>query len=196
MTTALKTFLRAVAKSLSVSGDPVGLDVSEILDALCDTQPQSGKASQPPQVLQTSLEATNCLACAKPITDFAHHLTWIAAREIPDLSNDFVGDFHFCRIAGEGGLFEIENFRCGLYIQMPNSYYPPHKHAAVELYLPLSGTAHWQVDEDPFQPVAPGTLIHHATYQPHATTTYAEPLLAFWSWTGDTRFETYSFVNR
>ena len=49
-------------------------------------------------------------------------------------------------------------------------------------------------DNADFEPVASGTLIHHAPYQPHAIRTHNIPLLALWSWTGNLSNDTYSFV--
>lgn len=192
---SLDRFLNDVARSLTTTGNGVALEVAGILGTLEPNLSHAVTCNATPEPLQQALSSPDCLAIAQPIADFADRFHWIGARDIPDQSSEFIGDFYFCRIVGEDDLYARDGFRCGLYLQLPNSNYPPHKHAAVELYLPLSGTARWQVDDGPFMPVAPGTLIHHATYQPHATRTFDEPLLAFWSWTGDTRFETYSYLN-
>lgn len=103
----------------------------------------------------------------------------------------FAGRSAYVEIVGPEGLAHREDLRFGLYMQTPDSFYPPHNHAAEELYYVLSGTAHWQKADGEFRAMAPGTLIRHAPWERHAMRTDAEPLLAMWSWTGDLSISTY-----
>jgi len=100
----------------------------------------------------------------------------------------------FAELIGPTGMIENARCRVGLFLQCPETAYPVHKHAAEELYLVLSGTAHWQKESMDSCWHAPGTFIHHASWQTHAMTTSAEPLLAIWCWSGDIRFEQYEIV--
>ena len=50
------------------------------------------------------------------------------------------------------------SLRFGLYVQAPESFYPPHSHAAEEFYYVLSGTARWQKGEEAFSLKPPGQL--------------------------------------
>ena len=103
----------------------------------------------------------------------------------------FAGRSAYVEMVGPEGLAQREDLRFGLYIQTPASFYPPHNHAAEELYYVLSGTARWQKADGDFRAMAPGTLIRHASWERHAMRTAAEPLLAMWSWTGDLNVSTY-----
>ena len=113
---------------------------------------------------------------------------------IRDQPSAFRGRFYYTQIAGPEGLIVDHRFRFGIYLQMPETFYPSHSHEAEELYLPLTGTGQWQKDDGEFEPVASGSLIRHAPYQPHAMLTHGAPLLALWSWTGNLSFDTYSYV--
>ena len=66
----------------------------------------------------------------------------------------------------------------------PDTHYPSHSHAAVELYVPVSGTAEWQRGTATFAWRAPGACIVHASHEPHAMRTGVDPLLAFYLWRG------------
>ncbi|MEM6550443.1 MAG: dimethylsulfonioproprionate lyase family protein [Pseudomonadota bacterium] len=81
--------------------------------------------------------------------------------------------------------------RVGLFLQSAGLDYPARCHSAEETFFILSGTAQWQVGEDPPCSCPPGSYVHHPSYVPHATVTRAEPVLAAWRWTGDIRFENY-----
>jgi quercetin dioxygenase-like cupin family protein len=103
----------------------------------------------------------------------------------------FAGRSAYVEIVGPEGLAHREDLRFGLYVQTPDSLYPPHNHAAEELYYVLSGTARWQKADGEFRALAPGTLIRHAPWERHAMRTDSEPLLAMWGWTGDLSVSTY-----
>ncbi|HXQ40135.1 MAG TPA: dimethylsulfonioproprionate lyase family protein [Candidatus Udaeobacter sp.] len=103
----------------------------------------------------------------------------------------FAGRSAYVEIVGPEGLAQREGLRFGLYVQTPESLYPPHNHAAEELYYVLSGTARWQKADGEFRAMAPGTLIRHAPWERHAMRTDSEPLLAMWSWTGDLSVSAY-----
>ncbi len=103
----------------------------------------------------------------------------------------FAGRSAYVEIVGPEGLAHRDDLRFGLYVQAPQSLYPPHNHAAEELYYVLSGTAGWQKADGEFRAMAPGTLIRHAPWERHAMRTAAEPLLALWTWTGDLSISTY-----
>ena len=98
----------------------------------------------------------------------------------------------FVEIVGPSGMFASDTVRMGLYFQSADTVYPPHHHAAEELYYVLSGTAEWQTDDGLFTREAPGSVIYHRSFQPHATTTLGEPLLAMWAWFGDISLDSYA----
>lgn len=153
------------------------------------------------QALKTCLAASDCHSSAVRLADVADDLNWHYSDGLREKPQQFKGDYCFTAIIGPGSKtvginspIKSQDFRFGVYLQNPHTFYPSHRHEAVELYLPISGTALWQKDAGPFEPVKTGTLIQHATYQPHATETGATPMLAFWAWLGNLSIDTYSFV--
>lgn len=144
--------------------------------------------------LKTALADAGCYPPVRGLEPVMQGLSWVKSGENRHIPANFTGTYHFAMIVGPDASIECPDIRFGLFLQEPHSVYPSHQHAAQEFYFPLSGTALWQKDTDEFRPVAPGTLIHHAPNQPHATTTDRAPLLAFWAWTGDLAVETYRFA--
>ena len=82
------------------------------------------------------------------------------------------------------GQLRSDEFRVGLLIQRPDTYYPPHAHDAEEFYFLLSGEPEWRAGERTFT-ASPGDLIHHAPSEVHSMETMDEPFLAIWAWVGD-----------
>lgn len=130
------------------------------------------------------LSQRNRIPLTDQIASLTDHLNWEDHQDWTDIPLPFRQQFAYCELVGPDGAIPAESFRMGLYIQFPNSFYPLHNHAAEELYLPLSGTAHWWRDGVEDQPIPPGNLIRHASFERHATRTIEEPLLAIWTWTG------------
>jgi len=187
----LKEFIQDAAAAFDQTGHPVAQDVASLLESLEVSADWQAPQKQPAlAVLPAALAATDCHPAAARFADIAEHLTWNGTSH---LSPNSVADIYcFVMIAGPGAMIEDTRFRFGVYLQIPGVHYPSHRHEAVELYLPLSGTAEWQKDRAAFRPVTPGTLIHHKSYQPHATRTLEAPLLALWAWTGNLSLGTYS----
>lgn len=82
---------------------------------------------------------------------------------------------------------------CGLFFQVPGSYYPLHDHLADETYMILAGSALWTAGEDK-RWRGPGEAIHHPSRMPHAFRAGPQGLLAIWRWSGDTRFDSYRLL--
>ncbi len=124
------------------------------------------------------------------VIELADRIPWreVDPAIIPD---SYIGRHAFCELLGPDGLVASHSCRIGLYVQAPETLYGAHSHAAEEIFLVLSGTAHWQRGDGPFEAHTSGTLIHHRADQSHATRTLAEPLLAIWGWQGDIAFDSY-----
>jgi len=190
----LRGFLADASAALKATGHKEAVKVAEML-AEVEVPQHWQKTTQPAalQQLPDALAAIDCHPAAEKLGAVAQHLQWQEAqREMPEV---FVGKYCYAIIVGPEGMIKDDRFNFGTYFQSSETFYPSHSHQAVELYLPLSGTAHWQRDNKEFQPVTPGTLIHHPSYLPHATWTLADPMLAIWSWTGDLSFDTYTIAN-
>ncbi|MEZ5811157.1 MAG: dimethylsulfonioproprionate lyase family protein [Rhizobiaceae bacterium] len=94
-------------------------------------------------------------------------------------------------LVGPDGLVFDDSCRVGLFAQGPNLAYPQRTHAAEELFVMLAGTGLWSQSGHVGVPRGPGARMHHASLEPHSSTTGAEPLVAIWVWTGDIDFSTY-----
>lgn len=82
-------------------------------------------------------------------------------------------------------VFVIDDVLVGLSIQAPHVDYPHHHHAPAELYAIISGTAQWQVGDQPWSTKRPGDLIVHRPNESHSMRTTDEPLLALAVWPTD-----------
>lgn len=101
----------------------------------------------------------------------------------------------FAELIGPNGMIVNANCRVGLFLQCARTIYPAHEHAAEELFLVLSGTALWQRNLLNSTWHSPGSFVHHASWESHAMTSEAEPMLAVWCWIGDIRFNQYRLTN-
>lgn len=114
----------------------------------------------------------------------AGRLDWRQTYAPEDFGARFLERYGWSEFIGERGPIASDRIACGVLLLGPDLDYPPHAHAAAELYLPLAGTALWRQAAADFAPVRPGEAIHHAPWVPHATRTGAEPLLALYLWRG------------
>jgi hypothetical protein len=116
----------------------------------------------------------------------APSLAWRQTYTAKDLDRAFLDNYGWSEILGGANApLASERIACGFLILGPSTHYPRHRHEAEEIYLPLSGTAAWQQGDAVWQERAPGTLIHHASDEPHAMRTGGSPLLALYLWRSD-----------
>jgi Dimethlysulfonioproprionate lyase len=121
----------------------------------------------------------------------APSLAWRQTYTEKDLDRAFLDNYGWSEILGSGnGALASERIACGFLILGPSTHYPRHRHEAEEMYLPLSGTAAWQQGDAVWRERAPGTLIHHASDEPHAMRTGDSPLLALYLWRSDNLAQT------
>ncbi len=111
-------------------------------------------------------------------------LAWRQTYTAEDLGPEFLDNYAWTELIGERGPMPSSTLACGLLLLGPETVYPRHRHVAEEIYVPLSGTASWQQGDGVWRSRAPGTLIHHASDEPHAMRVGAEPLLAVYLWHG------------
>jgi hypothetical protein len=112
----------------------------------------------------------------------AASLSWRQTYTAEDLDAAFLDNYGWSEIVGRGGPLASERIAAGFLILGPSTHYPRHRHEAEEVYLPLSGTAAWQQGDAVWREQHPGTLIHHASEEPHAMRSGANPLLALYLW--------------
>jgi quercetin dioxygenase-like cupin family protein len=121
---------------------------------------------------------------ARGIAVAAHALAWRQTYRAGDVPAGFLERYGWCELLGATGPVPCEALAGGLLLLGPDARYPAHRHAAEELYIPLSGRAEWQRGGGPFVARPPGEAIIHASGEPHAMRTGAEPLLALYLWRG------------
>ncbi len=109
-------------------------------------------------------------------------LTWRQTYRKPVVRAQFLANSGYTERAGLAGPIPSQRLACGFLLLGPATTYPRHSHEAQEIYVPLSGTAAWQHGEQVWRNESPGTVIHHASNEPHAMRTGREPLLALYLW--------------
>jgi hypothetical protein len=114
----------------------------------------------------------------------ARALAWRQTYTAKDIDSVFLDNYGWCEIFGGNGPLASERIACGFLLLGPSTLYPRHRHAAEEVYLPLSGTASWQQGDAIWRERPPGTPVHHASNEPHAMRTGTRPLLALYLWLG------------
>ena len=102
-------------------------------------------------------------------------------RNVPGV---FAGGYAFVALIGPEGQLRSDEFKGGLFIQQPDTYYPPHAHDAEEFYFLLSGQPKWRAGKRKFV-ANPGDLLNHAPRKVHSMETMNDPFLAIWAWVGD-----------
>lgn len=116
-------------------------------------------------------------------------MTWI---ERGVFSNSEDVNRAYIELAGPEGVKFSDQFRFGIYWQQAHTFYPKHRHNALELYHIISGTALWQRGDQDFKPQTPGASFEHLDRIDHALKTKDEDLLAIWAWGGDLSFDNYT----
>jgi hypothetical protein len=101
---------------------------------------------------------------------------------------DFLNNYGYAEICGSYGLIEA-HIRFGVLLLGPDTCYPPHRHPAEEIYIPLNQGA-WQrgdaeIARGHWVERVPGSIIHHPPEVPHATRGLEQPLAALYLWRGD-----------
>lgn len=99
-------------------------------------------------------------------------------------AGDLARKIGFAELIGPDGPMDAPHCRVGFTLIAPNTLYPAHAHPATELYLVISGHAEWSAS-GVRRIVPPGGFVLHQSNEPHAMRTFAEPLLALYSWSGD-----------
>jgi hypothetical protein len=112
-------------------------------------------------------------------------LTWQQTYKQPIVGAAFLDNYGYAELLGLTGPVPSQHLACGFLLLGPSTMYPRHRHEAEEIYVPLSGTAAWQHGNQGWREESPGTVIHHASDEPHAMRTGIQPLLALYLWRSD-----------
>jgi hypothetical protein len=112
----------------------------------------------------------------------AASLAWRRSYTPAAVGAQFYENYGWTEFAGLTGPVPSKHLACGVLLLGPHVTYPPHRHEADEIYVPLAGTAGWKHGDDPWRQRLPGSVIHHGRYEPHSMQTGEEPLLALYLW--------------
>jgi hypothetical protein len=123
-----------------------------------------------------SLELVNDLCGAAP------SMAWRQTYTTAEVGAAFLQNYGWSEIVGLSGPLASERIACGFLLLGPHTCYPRHRHEAEEVYIPLAGTASWQQGDGRWRERPPGTVIHHASDEPHAMRTGERALLALYLW--------------
>ncbi len=118
------------------------------------------------------------------LADSAPRLAWQRSYTSPEVSPAFLENYGWTEFVGLTAPTLSDHLACGALLLGPRLTYPPHRHEAEEIYVPLAGTAAWKRADEDWREWPPGTRIHHARYEPHAMRTGESPLLALYLWRG------------
>jgi hypothetical protein len=116
------------------------------------------------------------------ISRAADSMAWRQTYTEADVGAAFLQNYGWSEIVGTSGPLASERIACGFLLLGPGTHYPRHRHEAEEIYVPLSGTASWLKGDGRWRERSPGTVIHHASNEPHAMRTGVRPLLALYLW--------------
>jgi Dimethlysulfonioproprionate lyase len=136
--------------------------------------------------LKQALAAMDNIGLRSAIEAASPWLSWTTydAYPLADIGEGFAKGHAFASLIGEGAPISADDFDLGLFLVAPRVFYRDHRHAAPELYAPLTGPHGWR-----FAPDAPLTWkeahepIWNEPWQPHAMLVGATPLLAIYCWT-------------
>jgi hypothetical protein len=109
-------------------------------------------------------------------------MAWRQTYTMSQVGAAFLENYGWTEIVGLSGAVPSERIACGFLLLGPALEYPRHRHEAEEIYVPLVGTASWQQGDGHWRVHPPGTVIHHASNEPHAMRTRVHALLALYLW--------------
>ena len=186
----LSKLVLAAADAYAETGDEGAIAFADPLRATRRPFRLPAGAPEPmPAWLAPALDALPPGELAAALRALASEIPWIVGGA--KMPASFAGRSAYNEIVGPDGVAVSDLLRFGLFIQAPESFYPPHRHAAEEFYYVLSGAARWQKGEEAPSLKPPGSCIRHAPWERHAMETAAAPLLALWVWTGDLDMASY-----
>ncbi len=140
--------------------------------------------------LESAYSNRNRIDLCEKLAAVGDQLIWTEAprRKI----SSFMDDNHaMVQMVGPDYGYFSDDLRFGAFLLAPNTIYPLHSHAAEEIYIPISGSGHWRLQESPCALKIPGSIVHCQSWLPHAIRSGKEPLLMLWAWFGNISFETY-----
>lgn len=138
--------------------------------------------------LGPALAAMDRPALAQTIQTAAASLDWVTYDGYPrhEIGEAFATGHAFASIRGEASPFAARDFDLGIFLIAPGVLYRDHRHAAPELYAPLTGPHGWRFGPGEALTVKPAHApVWNPAHHPHLTKVGAVPFLCLFVWTGD-----------
>lgn len=152
---------------------------------------RSAKRLPPNRHMAEALEfaaASGQAALAEAIGIIEPQLEWISYDHYPPalIGEGFARGHSYAALMGREGCIRAEDFELGLFLIAPNVLYRDHRHAAPELYAPLTGPHGWRFSPGaPLEWRAAHVPVWNEPFQHHATRVGAVPFLCIFGWTRD-----------
>jgi len=128
-------------------------------------------------------------ALAAAIRDAIPHLGWFTFEGYPvdEIGTDFPTNHAYASIISEAEApYRCEDWDMGLFLVAPNVLYRDHRHAASELYAPLTGPHGWRFGvQDKVVALPAHVPVWNEPFRPHMTKVGPEPFLCLYCWTHD-----------
>ncbi len=102
------------------------------------------------------------------------------------VGDDMLSGYGFAEVIGKHGPFVSERVRAGIGVWGPHIDYPPHRHAAEEVYVVVAGSAEFDLGEPVVRHA--GEAVYVPSMMTHGFRTKDQPLAVFYIWqAGDLR---------
>jgi hypothetical protein len=112
------------------------------------------------------------------------HLRWDQTYSAAEVGAAFLEKYGWTELIGRRGPVAGRDIAVGVLLLGPDTEYPPHRHAAEEIYIPLTGPSLWMQGSEKWVVQSSGEPIYHRPWLPHAIRTRSAPLLALYLWRG------------
>ncbi len=112
------------------------------------------------------------------------YLKWGQTYVAEDFGAVFLEKYGWAEMIGQRGPIASDHIACGFLLLARGTEYPPHRHAAEEVYLPLTGPTFWKMGDDGWENRPIGDPLYHRSWLTHSMRSESVPLLALYLWHG------------
>ncbi len=186
-----RRLLDAIQRFVAGHPDPT---VQRFRDGIADWGDE--RIEVPPRHLGASDTLAGCVGLTAPDTHdlvaaFAAERATRKWEQSYTKSDNVVGDdmllgYGFAEVIGKHGPFVSDRVRAGIGVWGPHIDYPPHRHAAEEVYVVVAGSAEFDLGEPVVRHA--GEAVYVPPMLTHGFRTKGQPLAVFYIWqAGDLR---------
>lgn len=129
----------------------------------------------------TTPQTAPIVAAVQAVASVAH---WQLTYSEDEVGLDFINRYGWFELLGPTGHYFSDSLRAYIAFWGEGLTYAMHLHEPEELYVVLAGSAEFHSLSQPSAMVRPEGTRYHASNQPHAMETLAEPVLTLVLWRG------------